>query len=147
MTPRRTPCPDRRRSRGVGLFDALVALAILGFGLLAMTRLQTRLVAQATEAQQRILAMQFGDELLSTALVDAGNAACYTLPLAGACGSATAKALADDWKVRALAGVPGATAATSTLNVATQRLQVTLNWTGKSTTDVHSLQMSTDVTP
>jgi len=70
------PIRPARRPRGVGLLDAMIALAILAFGLLGMTRLQTNLVRQATDSQSRLTAVQLGDELLSTALVDAGNAAC-----------------------------------------------------------------------
>ena len=86
----RKPPVRLQLTRGVGLLDALVALALLAFGLLGMTRLQARMVAQATESQTRMTALQLGDELLNSALVDTANAACYTLPQAGACANAGA---------------------------------------------------------
>lgn len=131
--------------RGVGLLDGLIALVILGFGLLAMTQFQSKLIAQSTEAQQRMTAMQLGDELLSTVLVDSANAACYTLPQAGSCASATAQARADEWKVRALAALPGSPTAGSVLDTGTSRLTVTVTWTGKHTQETRTVQMATDV--
>ena len=145
--PSRTGAVARgpRRLRGVGLLDALIALAILAFGLLGMTRMQTGLVRQASESQARLTAAQLGDELLSTALVDVDNAACYTLPAAGACASAAALARAEDWRLRALAALPGDPTATAAL--VDDRLTVTLTWTGKTAEDPRTLEVTTDVRP
>ena len=88
----------RRASRGIGLLDALIALALLGFGLLGMTKLQTNLVRAGSESAARLTAAQLGDELLSTALVDVDNAACYTLPASGTCNSDAAAERAEDWE-------------------------------------------------
>lgn len=141
--------PPRRSHthRGAGLLDALIALAILSFGLLAMTRFQNRMVAQSTESQSRQVATQFASELLSTVLVDVNNAACYTLPQAGACSNAAAITRTTDWATRVGAGLPGTVTTTSTLTAATGRLQVVITWTGKQTTDTHTLDISTDVRP
>jgi type IV pilus assembly protein PilV len=135
----------RRYLRGVGLFDGMIALAILSFGLLGLTRMQTNLVRQATETQARTAAVQLADELLSTALVDVDNAACYTVPAAGVCASPNARARADAWAVRALDNLPGTGAATAVL--AGDRLTVTLGWTGKDSQDPRSLEVTTDVRP
>ena len=70
----------RRAPRGVSLIDALIAIAILSFGLVGMTRMQGRMVTASTDAQLRTTAVQMADELLNTVLVDTTNAACYTLP-------------------------------------------------------------------
>jgi Tfp pilus assembly protein PilV len=125
---------SRKASRGVGLLDALIAMAILAFGLLALTRFQGRMMAQTTETQSRSVARQLADELMSLALVDPANVACYTLPAAGACANPTARAMTTDWATRATGGrLPGAVTATSTL--AGTRLTVMLNWTGRDTTE------------
>jgi Tfp pilus assembly protein PilV len=131
--------------RGFGLFDAMIAFSILAFGLLTMTRFQFRLIAQATEAQQRGVATQLADELLNTMLVDAGSATCYTLPAAGACANPAAMARAADWRARAMAILPGATGATSALDVATNRMVVTLNWVGKDSDEARSHVVISDV--
>lgn len=133
----------RRAMRGVGLLESMVSLAILAFGLLSMLRFEAGLVAQSTEAQSRALAAQLGDELLNHALVDPGNAACYTVPAAGTCNSAMAATFRDEWKAKAQSSLPGAVTVTSTLS-GTQ-LQVALGWTGKATKDPRVLQVTTDV--
>ena len=139
-----------RHARGVGLLDGLIALAILAFGLLGMTRMQTNLVRQASDSQARLTAAQFGDELLNTALVDVDNAACYTLPAAGECASAAASARTTDWDTRVKAALPGTVTAASAL--ADEQLTVTLTWTGRTGDEddedsERTLQVTTDVRP
>jgi len=108
-------------------------------------------VAQSTDAQSRLVAVQFADELLNTALVDEANAACYTLPAVGVCGNPAAAATPDAWKQRLLLALPTTTGATSEL--AANRLKVTIQWAGKAgantdgTTDTHRVEVTTDVTP
>ena len=41
---------SQRRQRGVTLIDAMIAMAILAFGLIGMTRMQGRMVTAATDA-------------------------------------------------------------------------------------------------
>lgn len=131
--------------RGSGLLDGLIALAILAFGMLAMTRFQGRMVAQTTESQSRQLATQFSSELLATVLVDATNAACYTLPQAGACANAAAMARTTDWATRVAAALPGTVSSSATLDAATGRMTVVVNWTGKDSGDTRRLEAVTDV--
>jgi type IV pilus assembly protein PilV len=134
-----------RQARGVGLTDALIALAILAFGLLGLTRMQGKLLVQATEAQQRMVASQFTDELLNTMLVDSANAQCYSLPATGTCGSATARARADDWQTRALAALPGKPTATSDINTGTNRMTVRLTWRFKEDTEDRTHEVISDI--
>ncbi|MCB1994348.1 MAG: pilus assembly protein PilV [Burkholderiaceae bacterium] len=135
----------RATGRGMGLIDALIALALLAFGLLGMTRMQTSLVRQSTESQARLTAAQLGDELLSTVLVDVANAGCYTLPDAGTCPSETARARAEDWEARVVAALPGDVEATSAL--AMGQFTVTITWTGKDSGETRTLEATTDVRP
>jgi type IV pilus assembly protein PilV len=137
------PCTGPRRSRGAGLIDALVALAILSFGLLALTHFQGRLVAQTTEAQMRTTAQLFADELFNTALVDPANLACYTVPAAGTCGNAAARSNTDAWGARVLAAMPGNGSVTATR--AGTRLSVVISWTGKESGEARQLTAVTDV--
>ncbi len=136
-----------RPRRGSALLDGLIALAILAFGLLAMTRFQGRLVAQATDAQLRQTATELSSELVATVLVDAANAACYTLPQAGACANAAAMARTAAWSARVSAALPGSAAPTSTLDAVSGRLTVVLNWTDKGASDARTLTTVTDVRP
>ncbi len=148
MNPRKYPRRQRRRSgsRGFSLIDALIAMAIMAFGLLAMTRFQGRLVAQATESGGRLVALQLAEELMSTVLVDVGNAACYTLPQSGTCASSAATALATAWATRAGGALPGTVTAQSSLSNAGQ-FTVTLTWTGKESAETRTLEATTDVRP
>lgn len=131
-------------ARGFGLLDALVALAILAFGLLAMTRLQARAVAQSTESNARSTAMAFADELLSSAIVDPANRLCYTLPVPVGCTNTVARAATQDWETRTEATLPGGVAA-ATLDAATGRLTVRITWTGKAASETRRLEATTDV--
>lgn len=141
-TTRRHPVAAPRR-RGAGLFDGLIALAILAFGLLAMTRFQGRLLAQTTEAQSRQVATQLTAELLSTVLVDNANAACYTLPQQGACANAAAKTRTTAWATRVGSALPGTVTTSANLNG--DRMTVRLTWTGKDSGLERSMETVTDV--
>ncbi|MBK9137085.1 MAG: pilus assembly protein PilV [Betaproteobacteria bacterium] len=131
--------------RGSGLIDGLVALAILAFGMLAMTRFQGRMVAQTTEAQSRQVATQLTSELLSTVLVDTANAACYTLPQSGSCANSGAISRASAWQTRVEQALPGTVSSTATLDAGTGRMTVVVSWTGKDSTDARRLETVTDV--
>ena len=139
--------PARQRSRGIGMLDALIALAILSFGLLALTQFQSLAIAQTTEAQSRQVATQLSDELLSTVLVDVSNATCSTLPQVGVCGSATAKAGTTAWQTRVTTALPGTVSSGAVLDAATGRFTVSIGWTGKASADARTLQVITDVRP
>lgn len=148
MKPNALPLrPPRHASRGFGLIDAMIALVILAFGLLAMTRFQARMISATTEAQGRLTALQFSDELLTHALVDLGNINCYTLPATGICGSAAAKARADDWAARAASALPGTVVTLANHNAGTGRFTVTVRWTGRESNEQRTLEASTDVRP
>lgn len=134
-----------RRQRGVSLIDALIAIVILSFGLVGMARMQGRTVTAATDAQLRVIAMQLADELLNTALVDTGNAVCYTLPAEAGCASAAAAARAAEWSGRVTASLPGAAAPTVTLDAAAGRLTANIGWTARDSSDARLLTVATDV--
>lgn len=133
-----------RRQRGIGLLDGLIALVILSFGLLGLTRMQARSLALGTESQARATAAQFGGELLGAALIDNTNFACYTLPAAGACGSVPARAYTTGWKTRVEAALPEGTP-TATYDAASGRLTVRINWTGRAAGETRTLEATTDV--
>lgn len=142
----------RGHQRGAGLIDALIAIVILAFGMLAMTGLQARVVAQGTESQNRLIATQIADQLLAMAVVDPSHAACYTHnPTASTCPSADpARTATSNWAAAETARLPGFMSATSALD--SGRLTVTLRWAGKAvqggqTPDTHQIVMTSDVRP
>jgi type IV pilus assembly protein PilV len=135
----------RRPSRGFGLIEALIAILILTFGMVALTQFQGRLIGQSTESQSRATANQLASELLGTVLVDTTNAACYTLPQAGSCTNDAAKERTTAWGERVAASLPGTVTATSTLDTTTSRLKVSIKWTGKESGAERTLESTTDV--
>lgn len=143
----RQPSRRLRLSRGIGLLDALIALAILAFGMLAMTRFQGHLVAQATETQSRQIASQLAAEQLSTVLVDVRNAACYTLPQNGVCANADAATRTAAWAERVAAALPAPVSTGAVLDATGERMTVTITWTGKDSGETRRLENVTDVRP
>jgi type IV pilus assembly protein PilV len=141
MRPIRRPRPQR----GFSLFDGVVSLCLLAFGLVSVVRFQTNLTVQGGEALQRQIASRMADELLNSMLVDAENAACYTLPATGVCPSAAARNVADAWKVRALAALPGTVTATSAINAGTSRMTVRLTWHFKDAAEPRTHEVSSDI--
>lgn len=137
------PAPRRQAVRGAGLLDGLLALLILSVGLLGMTRLQARMLAQGTEVQQRLAAAALADELLARVRVDIPNRACYTLPAKGTCASAAARAQADDWSARVAATLPGGSA--SVVIDTSLTMTVLVQWTGKAAAEPRRLELRTDV--
>jgi len=130
---------------GVGLIDALIAIAILSFGLIGLTRMQGRMVTASTDAQLRTTAVQLADELLNTVIVDNANAACYTLPQSGACASAIAKTRTQDWANRVSAAMPGTVTRTVALDTTSGRMTVQIGWAARENDDPRLLSVVTDV--
>lgn len=152
--------PPERPRRGLGLLDALIALFILSFGMLAMTRFQSRVIAQGSESQARLIATQQADELLGMALIDpvtvtgsvtTSNGPCYAVPTAAGCIDTAAAARAAAWAVSAAQALPGGNGTAGAVwNAANNQLTVTLTWTGRSmqageAPDNHQLSATTDV--
>ncbi len=147
MKPR-PPLPGlatRRAMRGVGLIDGLIAIAILSFGLVGMARMQGRMVSASTDAQLRTTAVALADELLNTMLVDNANAACYTLPQTGGCGSTAATAATNAWAARVSAALPGTVTRTVSLNAGNGRMRVDIGWTPRQDpSDTRLVRMESD---
>lgn len=150
----------RRRHRGLGLIDALVALAVLAFGMLAMTRFQSRMVAQSSDAQIRLDATRYADQLLGMALVDpintlssnASNGPCYAVPVAAGCTKPAAQLAATQWAASAPQAMPMGrnVVAQSAWDAANNRLTATISWTGKAiqegvAAETHQVSVTTDV--
>lgn len=146
----RLPLKRQLRARGVSLLDALIALLVLSFGMLAMTRFQARVLVHGSEAQNRLTAIRLADELLDLAVMDAGNGACYTVPASGACTSPAAQAVTTSW-VNAVAGSGLPLIGSPTVSFASNgQLTVSMTWQGRgvaegATAETQRLSRTTDV--
>ncbi|MGA0608734.1 type IV pilus modification PilV family protein [Caldimonas sp. KR1-144] len=129
--PQRLPLKPPPGARGVSLLDALIALLVLSFGMLAMTRFQARVLVHGSEAQNRLTAIRLADELLDLAVMDAGNGACYTLPASGTCATPAARTVTADWaKAVAASGLPLIGSPTASF-ASNGQLTVAMSWQGR----------------
>lgn len=93
----------RSRQSGIALLEALIAIVILGIGLLGMVGLQARAYAALSDASLRAEATMAGEKLLGVMNADAVNIANYAL----AEGAAPNATLAP-WAAETRRVIPGA---------------------------------------
>ena len=79
MTRLSYPFVRRRAQRGVALLEALLAVVLLGIGLIGTLALQTRSVAALSEAGLRAEATIAANELLGVMNTDQANLADYAV--------------------------------------------------------------------
>lgn len=145
------PARPARPAHGLSLLEALIAATVLVLGLVGLMRMQAQLVTASTDAQLRYTAMQLADEHLNLVRIDPANAACYTLPATGTCGSAAATAHTTAWAARVAQALPGTVSSSVSLNTSTHRMQVSIGWTGRqaqsagAARDPRLLTVETDV--
>jgi Tfp pilus assembly protein PilV len=131
--------------RGFGLFDGVVSLALLAFGMLALTRFETQLGTVANQSTQRVQAAAMADELLAAMLTDNTNVNCYTLPAVGTCADPVARARTNAWSTRVMARLPNASEPTAQVNVpAAGRFTVTVSWYHKDPAETRTHQVQSD---
>jgi type IV pilus assembly protein PilV len=137
--------------RGLTLLEALIALLVMAVGMLGAVGLHMRMMSATTDAQYRVQATALVDRLLSYAVVDVANAACYAAPHATTCTDAAAANALAQWRLdvaalpqhaasAALVTVPGSTFAGSN-----QQLRVRVQWQGKLDAEPHWVEATTDV--
>lgn len=133
------------KQRGAGLIEPLIAIAVLSVGILGIARFQVGMLSQTTDAQARLAATSFADELATLMRIDPANAACYTVPQEGICNSEGAKEQAEDWATRVKPALPGYKDAVAVIDG--NEFVVTLSWTGKAFNEARQLEVRTDVRP
>lgn len=127
-----------RRQAGVALLEVMIAVILLGIGLLGAIGLQARSYAALADAGQRAEATIQADKLLGIMNNDVANIAAYALVPDG-----TATAAVAPWLAETRALIPGATA---TVIVARQgqrwRVDVTIAWRRKQGGDTNRHQVT-----
>ncbi|GJJ04154.1 hypothetical protein RugamoR64_46920 [Duganella rhizosphaerae] len=92
-----------RRQGGVALLEALLAIVILGIGLLGTIGLQARAYSALSDASLRAEATLAGEKLLGTMNADSNNLLNY-----GAVEGGAATAATQPWVDETKAAIPGA---------------------------------------
>ena len=143
----------RSRQHGTSLLEPLIAITILGFGLLGLANFQLNMLVQSADATSRLAATSLAEELLAQVRIDPANAGCYaTIPPAGSCNQAAALATYQAWETKAVAALPHSAtvdaSVLSELNVpATNQMRVTLTWANKGSNEAHTHVAITDIRP
>jgi type IV pilus assembly protein PilV len=129
--------PVRPRQRGIALLEVLVAIVLLGIGILGTIGLQARSYSALADTGLRAEATMAAEKLIGVATNDLANLAAYALP---ANGSPSAALL--PWYTETRGRIPGATitvAVVAPTNSAAGTIRVTIAWLRKkgsgSTTD------------
>ncbi|MDR7048503.1 type IV pilus assembly protein PilV [Duganella sp. 3397] len=99
------PAPGRhaRRQAGIALLEALIAVVILGIGLLGMIGLQARAYAALSDASMRAEATMAAEKLLGVMNTDIPNLASYNLAA-----GATPNSFLAPWVLETQRAIPGA---------------------------------------
>ncbi len=99
-TARRRPA---RRQGGIALLEAMLAILILGIGLIGTVGLQARAYSALSDASLRAEATLAGEKLLGTMNADSNNLLNY-----GAVAGGAATAATQPWVDETRAAIPGA---------------------------------------
>ncbi len=120
-----------RRQAGVALLEVMIAVILLGIGLLGAIGLQARSYAALSEAGQRAEATIQADKLIAMINNDVANIGLYALAPNTTPGTAIAPWLAE---TRAL--IPGAAATVVLVQQGTRwRVDLTITWQRKQGAD------------
>jgi len=92
-----------RRQGGIALLEAMLAIVILGIGLLGTIGLQARAYSALSDASLRAEATLAGEKLLGTMNADSNNLLNY-----GAIEGGAATAATQAWVAETQAAIPGA---------------------------------------
>jgi type IV pilus assembly protein PilV len=119
-----------RAGRGIALVEALVAVVILGLGLLGAIAMQTRSYAALADAGMRAEATMAAEMLVGVMSVDQANLSSYVVAV-----GATPGARLAPWYNETRSHIPNAQIAvtvTPVPNTTSTEVVVTIGWTRKA---------------
>jgi len=134
-----------RRQRGIALIEALVAVVLLGVGLLGVIGLQARSYSALSDTGMRAEATIAADKLLGIMAADQANLAAYQLAAGATPGSRI-----RPWYDETRAHIPGARIQVDLAQVAgTSRVQavITIGWARKANTAANQHVVTAYIAP
>jgi len=131
IPPARPPL-RRRAQRGIALMEALVAVVLLGVGLLGIVGLQARSYSALADTSMRAEATMAADKLLGVMGADTANLASYAMSMGGTPGSRL-----GPWCTETRKQIPGAgiqVEVNPVLNTTRTKVVITISWARKANT-------------
>ena len=127
------------RQCGIAMIEVLIAIVLLGIGVLGTIGLQGRSYSALADTGMRAEATIAAEKLIGVATNDQANLAAYALVLGG-----TPSATLKPWYDETVANIPGAKIAVSVvapITTAPGQVTVTIQWLRKagSPTNTHSV--------
>jgi type IV pilus assembly protein PilV len=127
------PIPTRRQ-RGIALLEAMIAIVILGIGLIGTVGLQARAYSALSDAGMRTEATMAAEKLLGTMSADLANITSYSLAA-----NDTPNQFVGAWVRETQRFIPGAvTSVTVTPLVGRVKVDITITWRRKAKDDESS---------
>jgi type IV pilus assembly protein PilV len=131
--------PPSRRQGGIALLEAMIAIVILGIGLLGTVGLQARAYSALSDAGMRGEATLAAESLLGVMAVDVGNLPKYAKPEDDEPDAALAP-----WVAETQAHIPGAliTVAVTDLGTSVYKVDILIRWQRKANADFNRYQVT-----
>jgi type IV pilus assembly protein PilV len=126
----KSPVKIGRRQAGIAMIEVLVAIVLLGIGVLGTIGLQGRSYSALADTGMRAEATMAAEKLIGVVTNDQANLSAYALA-AGGTPSATLKPWYDETRTR----IPGAevtVAVVAPVTTAPGQVTVTIQWTRKT---------------
>ena len=116
------------RQSGIALLEAMIAIVILGIGLLGMIGLQARAYAALSDASMRAEATMAAEKLLGTMNTDIANLASYNLAE-----GATPNSFLAPWAQETRRAIPGAKLSVRVVDQTQQsQVNIGISWQRKA---------------
>jgi type IV pilus assembly protein PilV len=127
--------PSHRRQGGIALLEAMLAIVILGIGLLGTVGLQARAYSALSDAGMRAEATLAAEKLIGVINADLPNILLYNLAESGA-----ANDQLRPWVQETQAAIPGAVLAVAVLDQPAQnryQVDVSIRWQRKARSEAN----------
>jgi len=124
-----------RAQRGIALIEALLAVVLLGVGLLGIVGLQARSYSALADTSMRAEATMAADKLLGAMGADPANLSAYAMTMGGTPGSRL-----GPWYTETRKQIPGAgikVEVTPVANTTRTKVVITISWARKANTSAN----------